>query len=248
MADHDPDLIPCPLDEEEEKWVDSAAKWILEEFGEEYLRGKSQVLPTREFFDRNFRGEEEDADWVLQKLCDIMDVDPASIVLVFHSEGPEHLSEAVMTQPVRKVDGTAGHYLEREDGRFEISIETQGLSDTVSLLATMGHELAHVKLLGEGRIPENDEALTDLLPVFFGLGIFSANGVHRTQSWRGAGYSGWRISRQGYLPQRVFGYAIAQWTLFRGDEPKAIAKHLDTNARAAFEDTLRYLDQGERED
>lgn len=249
MADLDVDPVHCPLDEEEERWVDEVAKWVLAVFGEEYLRGKPQILPTRDFFDRKFDGSEADADWVLRKLCGIMDVDPERIVLVFHSEGPVQVSEAVMTQLDPKdpgaVSGTAGHYIEREDGRFEISIETEGLKDTPALLATMGHELAHVKLLGERRIDENDELLTDLLPVFFGLGIFAANGVHRSSSWRGSGYGGWRISRQGYLPQRVFGYAIAQWSLFRGDAPKAISRHLDPNAKASFEETLRYLAQGE---
>lgn len=234
-----------PLSEEEEAWVEQAAQWFLAEFGSDYLLSKPILLPTRGFFDRKFSGTEEDADYLLTKLGGIMDVDPEKVVLVFHSEEPMHLSEAVMSQPVKREKGVAGHFVEREDGRFEISLETGGLKDTVALIATLGHELAHVKLLGERRIEENDEQLTDLLPVFFGLGIFSANGVHRSSSWKGVSYGGWSIKKTGYLPQRIFGYALAQWTLYRGDDPKAISKHLDPNAKAAFEATLLYLDLGE---
>lgn len=237
----------CPLSEEEEDWVDRTAKWVLAEFGSDYLLSKPLVLPTREFFARKFTGTEEDADHLLLMLCGIMDVDPERIVLVFHSEEPMHLSEAVMSQPVKKVMGVAGHYVEREDGRFEVSLETGGLKDTVSLISTLAHELAHVKLLGERRIEENNEDLTDLLPVFFGLGIFAANGVHRSRSWRGVSYSGWSIHKQGYLPQRIFGYALAQWALYRGEEGEAIAKHLDANPKAAFEETIRYLENSEKE-
>ena len=55
-----------------------------------------------------------------------------------------------------------------------------------SIVATCAHELAHVVLLGQGRISldaEDHEQLADLLPVFFGLGVFSANAVIRERNW-----------------------------------------------------------------
>jgi hypothetical protein len=243
MSEAGPDPeFDCPLSEEEEAWVEQAARWVLATFGKDFLLSRPILLPTRGFFDRRFDGTEADADHLLIRLCEVMDLDPSRIVLVFHSEEQIHLSEGLMSQPLKREKGVAGHYIEREDGRFEISLETGGLQDTVALIATLSHEMAHVKLLGEKRIEENDEQLTDLLPVFFGLGVFMANGVHRFRTWRGAAYSGWHINRIGYLPQRVFGFALAQWCLYRGDDPKAIAKHLDPNAKAAFEATLLYLE------
>ena len=69
-------------------------------------------------------------------------------------------------------EGASGHYIKRRD-KFVISLESSQLTDPMSLVATVAHELGHVRLLGEARIHggfEDHEPLTDLLTVFFGLG------------------------------------------------------------------------------
>ncbi len=60
----------------------------------------------------------------------------------------------------------------------------------MGLVGTMAHELAHVRLLGESRIMRevfDNELLTDLTGVHFGLGIFLAN---TSRNWD-SHYSQW---------------------------------------------------------
>ncbi len=81
--------------------------------------------------------------------------------------------------------GRSGLYQD-EGGVYRIWIEVTNLDAPFSIVATCAHELAHVVLLGQGRISpdaEDHEQLADLLPVFFGLGVFSANAVIRERNW-----------------------------------------------------------------
>jgi hypothetical protein len=108
----------------------------------------------------------------------------------------------------------------------------------------MAHELAHVHLLGDGRITHDEqdhEPLTDLTTVFLGLGIFTANSVVHESRWSADGWSGWRIGRQGYLSEPMYGYAFALFAWARGETKPPWQNHLRLNVRSVFKDSLRYL-------
>jgi len=52
----------------------------------------------------------------------------------------------------------------------------------MGLIGTTAHEVAHVLLLADGRISREEpdmEPFTDLLTVYLGLGIFTANTAFR---------------------------------------------------------------------
>ncbi len=86
------------------------------------------------------------------------------------------------------------------------------------MVATLAHELGHIHLLGHGRISddvEDHEPLTDLLTVFFGMGIFTANAVMYEQYWENGVLSGWSMGRRGYLGMPVYGYALARFARLR---------------------------------
>ena len=56
------------------------------------------------------------------------------------------------------------------------------MKDPVALVATLAHELGHVILLRPGLVDRDDpdmEQLNDLLMVFLGFGIFTANSAFR---------------------------------------------------------------------
>ena len=54
------------------------------------------------------------------------------------------------------------------------------LDEPENMVAVLAHEIAHIKLPGESRMEENDERITDLTTIFFGLGIFNANAAFQT--------------------------------------------------------------------
>jgi hypothetical protein len=95
-------------------------------------------------------------------------------------------------------------------------------------------------LLGDGRVSasrEDQEPLTDLLTVFFGLGIFTANAAFEyMQDTRR-----YRTSRLGYLTEPMYGYALARYAWLRGETNPPWARYLDTNPRTFLKRGLRYI-------
>jgi len=85
-------------------------------------------------------------------------------------------------------------------------------------------------LLGENRIKENDEPLTDLAIVIFGLGIFGANTAFKTAKRRES-YS-W--SSNGYLSQMEWGYALALFAHLRRELSPKWIDHLTPNVKSDF--------------
>ena len=170
----------CPIDPDNRAWVDSRWTWLEGQFGIERIRKCSVVLPRPEFFPDPYTGTRQDVRRMLDRVCCYMDLDPGCIKLSLYDEQAGR-------HPMfgDKWQGTVGLY-NQEGGKFRISIEAANLHDPLAPLATIAHELAHVHLLGHKRLSgkeDDHEPLTDLLTVFLGLGVLSANSVIREQSW-----------------------------------------------------------------
>jgi hypothetical protein len=104
-------------------------------------------------------------------------------------------------------------------------------------VATLAHEFSHIKLLGEKRLDLNDEHLTDLTPVVFGLGIFNANSAFKDfKSFDGYGHNS-----LGYLKQREWGYALALYAYFRYEENPGWLKFVTPNIRSDFKKSMEFI-------
>src|SRR5262249_7891588 len=133
--------------------------------------------------------------------------------------------------PDTQLPGAAGHYARGEQTTIRIA-ESQ-LANPMFLIGTLAHELAHEILLGQGYLTEevaDHELITDLLPVFLGVGIFAAN----VTLYEDRGIDWWSIGKQGYLPARQFGYAMALFTFLRDDRDVTWAKHLRLDVSTTF--------------
>ena len=120
------------------------------------------------------------------------------------------------------------------------------MSDATQLVATVAHELGHVRLLGEGRVHsgyEDHESLTDLLTVFLGLGVFTANTVFSFRQWTDAFSQGWQTERRGYMTEEMFGYALALFAWVRGESNPAWSQHLGGSVSAYFKRGHKYLEK-----
>ncbi|HEX5597047.1 MAG TPA: hypothetical protein VFX61_13680 [Micromonosporaceae bacterium] len=227
----------CPVRQVEQEWIENSLDWLLAEFGSVRLRD-AVVLPTDEFFPGTYRGSREDIESVFDRLCVHMDIDPARVMLEHYADDVERELAAYVPISSRSV-GAAGHYQVR-DGRPIIAIRDDQAASPVALVATIAHELGHVLLLGDRRISEHredHEPLTDLLTVFFGLGIFSANAAFQFSQDE----SYYRTSRLGYLTEPMFGYALARYAWLRGEMDPPWARYLTTNPRAFLNRGLRFL-------
>jgi hypothetical protein len=90
------------------------------------------------------------------------------------------------------------------------------------------------------KMPDH-EPMTDLLTVFLGLGVFTANSAGRFKQFQDDRSQGWSMQRMGYLPEEVFGYALARFTVERGEDKPEWLRHLSTNVRAYFKRSRAWL-------
>jgi hypothetical protein len=226
----------CPIDPATRHWIDTRWAWLEGQFGPGLLCNGRVILPRPEFFPDPFHGTEDDARRMLDRVCTYMSIEPATVELSFYQDR-NPVYEGVWRH------GTAGLY-HPDGGKFRIWVEVANLDDPLAMVGTMAHELGHVHLLGHGRISdaaEDHEPLTDLLTVYFGMGVFTANSVIREHYWHAGQISGWSMGRRGYLGMPVYGYAFARFARARGEDGSAWARELRLDVRSAFKQAMRFL-------
>ncbi len=234
----------CPVEAADKVWIEESMLWLIEEFGSDTLRSVMVVLPTDEFFPETFSEDEDDVHALVNRVCGYMGVNPDRVELEFFTDHNSGLQRSLPSYESSH-GGVAGHYLKRR-GRFVVSLESSQVSDPVCLVATVAHELGHVRLLGEGRVHtgyEDHEPLTDLLTVFFGLGVFTGNSVFSFRQWTDAYSQGWQTERRGYMTAEMVGYALALFAWVRGESNPAWSKHLNGNVGAYFKSGHKYLEK-----
>ena len=225
----------CPIPEENRLWIEGAFKWLLKAFGKEDVISRKILRPTADDFPFEFDQSEADAYTLLPFIAGQMEVEPSKIELRFYDQTLAEFSSGagkIFSQQAPGEQYSAGTYnTKKREGRFIISIEATQLKDTENLIATLAHEIAHIKLIGEKRIKENDEYLTDLVPVIYGLGIFNANSSFKFY----ANQDSWGYNKQGYLSQQEWGYALALFAFIRNEARKtAWINYLTPNIRSDF--------------
>lgn len=229
----------CPCDPTAKAWVEERLEWLAEEFDDNAFSGRRIVLPTPEFFPDTYDGTKKTVRKLLDQVCAYMDVIPALVALKFVADAGKLW---LVNESGQDLPGAAGTYEEGER-KFIIRIDKSGLDDPMGLVGTMAHELAHVRLLGESRIMSEEfdnELLTDLTVVHFGLGIFLAN---TPRNWE-SGYTKWpetELLKPEYMTPPMFGWALAHLAWFRGEEKPEWAKHLNGGARSNLLQGVRYL-------
>jgi hypothetical protein len=249
----------CPCDTAAKAWVERRLQWLSDEFDDHAFNGRRVVLPTPEFFPDPYDGSQLSVRKLLDRVCGYMDVDTDLITLRFQSRGGKVW---LVNGAGQGIPDAAGTYEESgsqfdDDGEFIpirprrygdpdpkiITLDTSGLENQMTLVGTMAHELAHVRLMGERRLRGDEfdnELLTDLTVVFFGLGIFLANAP---RSWESqfTKWPGTSLIKPEYMTRPMFGYALAHLAWFQGQEFPDWAKHLHWNARAEFKQAVRFL-------
>jgi hypothetical protein len=246
----------CPVVEREQHWIESSMDWFCGQFGDGAVR-RPVILPTDDYFPGTYTGTDDEVRAVVRRVSGYMGVDSDSVEVEFYRQSAPDV--AGLAQPSQR--GTAGHYVVR-DGRPVVGIEDAMAARPMALVATIAHELGHHLLLGANRIApdrKDGEPLTDLLTVYFGLGIFGANAAldfsrpyraarERLTSSRGVVRPGWRASRLGYMTEPMFGYALARYAWLRGEEHPVWMSYVDGNPRDAMRKGLRYLNRPSTED
>jgi hypothetical protein len=227
----------CPVSAKAQGWIEDSLQWLREEFGGAALNGEV-VQPGSMFPPGSYSGTEADLHVALRRLCTRMSV-KLDAIRVDLSDDPDVPELGPRVPIVSQFSGAAGHF-QRDGDMFVVAVRRRQLRDQVALTATLAHELAHARLLGEQRIDpgrKDQEQLTDLTTVFFGLGVFTANAAFDFSQSE----FGWKTSQLGYLGEALFGYALAYYAHLRGEEDPPWARALDTNPRVYMHKGLRFL-------
>ena len=231
----------CPIDKEDQSWVRDKLDWIDKEMFP--LETRETILPTKSFFDHDFKGGEDDAEYVLQKVADIFKTSIEDIELGYYSEEPLELDRGMITQ-TEDGKGSAGMYSQSGD-KYYIDIEIQQLQRPESLITTIAHELSHYVLIGLNHIYEDSEEnewLTDLFTIANGFGVFMGNTKFEFQQWNeGDGWGGWKYEIQGYLPQQLIGYIMAEIEMKKSKEIPDWIRFMKDDFRKDFEKSMKYL-------
>ncbi len=228
----------CPCDPAAKAWVEQRLQWLSEEFDDSAFSGRRVVLPTPRFFPDRYDGSEDTVRALLDRVCDYMDVVPDLVDLEIVAK----TRLGLVNDAGQEIPGAAGTYQEG-DQKFLVRLDRSGLHDPMGLVGTIAHELAHVRLLGESRISRkafDNELVTDLTVVHFGLGIFLAN---TPRTWASQ-YTTWpdsKLRKPEYMTPPMFGWALAHLAWFRGEQKPQWARHLSMGARANLRQGIQYL-------
>jgi hypothetical protein len=240
----------CPVDRASQKWLERSMYWMGNQFGAEVCY-RDPVLPTEGFLSSaGYSASPEGIEAVVSHLCELMLIERDRIRLELFDGSVD----AGM-----KDTRAVGHF-RVVDGRVVVALDESEASDPAVLTAIAVHELCHVRLLGEHRIQRgrpDGERLTDLLTVYFGFGIFSANAAMRfTRANRGwmivpngafedrelnaaSRFDGYR--RLGYLRSAEFGYALACYSWLRREQGPSWARYLNPGPFSSMKQGLAYL-------
>jgi len=236
-----------PVGEEERQWVDEGFRRLEKMLGRQRMLGAKVVLPEAGHFPDPCDKTPEAAERLFQRVCGYVHVERSRIELEIFPDETDELRE-ILPYWHGNSGGCAGLYthdaaldIDRENGgdelRMVVAVRSTQLKDPLSLVATMAHELGHVILLGGGLMnPEtpDHEPMTDLLTIFLGLGIFTANSAGRFKQYQDERKQGWSMQRLGYLREEIYGYALARFARERGEAKPEWVKHLSTNVRVYY--------------
>ena len=230
-----------PIDENSRRWIEHNMSWFINQFGADTFHNLPTLLPAAEHFPFPFDGTQKTAFNGLTLLCDRMNVNSEDINLEFYTDQLFKLNldsvYPIYANTAQNEVHSTGLYFGKDEGKYTIALENGLLSHPFKLIATLSHELGHIKLLGEARLIENDEYVTDLLTVFFGTGIFNANASYLEEK---TAYS-FAWSRSGYFSQQEWGYALAIYAYMREDDNPDWIKHLTLNIQSDFKKSFRYI-------
>jgi hypothetical protein len=237
-----------PLDEKQKEWIEKSFQWLLGQFGVEYFLQHKIILPEVSFFPDKYDGTEESVVMIVKRVCSYMDVNPDLIDVEYLVDRDDTAARHRLGGE-ENYSGAAGLYFTKksEETRKKIAINVSTFKNPTKLVATVAHELGHVLLLGGGKISPEDkdhEYLTDLLTVFLGLGIFTANSAFQFSQWQDYSHQGWNASRLGYMTEEMFGYSLAAYAWMRDDTRPKWSNHLAMNVGHYFKQSLKYLEKG----
>jgi hypothetical protein len=232
-----------PITPEQQLRIDDSFLRLAALLGTDRLFHATVVLPTPKHFPDPYDRSEVSLQRMFDRVANQMQVNPANIDLTLFVSGDDLTRELVPFYS-GSTSGAAGLYHHDPADRPRISIDQRQLEDPVALVAVLAHELGHIILLRPGLVDRDDpymEPLNDLLTIFLGFGIFTANAAFRFEQHSDNTSQGWSTRRLGYLSEQELGYALARFAYERGEGKPAWISFLSTNVASYLKRSAAWL-------
>jgi hypothetical protein len=224
-----------PINDDRRTWVEENFHWLTTHFDPHSILNRKVLIPHYSDFPIRYNGDPQTADETLNIVATQMEIHPSQLTLTLQdnriSTGGGLFGNGTISLVTEESDKNSGTWQGKNaDGKYPLSLNISALTFPETMVATLARQLARIKLIGEGRMTEIDEPLTDLTTVIFGLGVFNANAALATfpsgQSW------GW--TKLGALTQMEWGYALALFARFRNEKTPDWVQHLTKNVKSDY--------------
>ncbi len=216
------------------RWIRTSMDWLVAEFGRDVLL--RPIAVPGDLIPNGYDGSLAAATELCGRVDNRMDLRPGQCGLSFELNG---VRRSVSSMVVKE---QSGRWI-RGNGSNEIQLAPALTADPVALIAIYAHEVGHELLLGSGRISlarrPDHEPLTDLITVFYGLGIFTANAAYERRP-RPNGRGKQPLAR-GYLREAALSEALAHYAKLRGERHPEWDRYLDPPVRRGLHNQLAIL-------
>ncbi|MBB5983413.1 hypothetical protein [Kribbella solani] len=215
------------------RWIRASMDWLVAEFGRDVphrpIAVPADLIPVA------YDGSHAAATELCGRVDGRMDLRPGQCGLSFELD-------CVRRPGGGTVKEQSGRWMRGTEQNL-IQLAPALPADPVALIAIYAHEVGHELLLGSGRITPaarpDHESLTDLLTVFYGLGIFTANAAYERRP-RPNGRGKQPLAR-GYLREAALSEALAYYAMLRGERHPEWERHLDAPVRRGMRNQLAVL-------
>ena len=233
-----------PLDYDLRKFFEYNLLWLMEEFPVPKIEERKLLIPNTDDFPIEWNRTKQNAFDSLDRVCQQMQVSADLIELGFEESG---IKESDMGGSVIFVESDPEapqqFHANNSDGKSTITLAENLLDKPNTLIATLAHEIAQIRLVDEKRIADADVMLADLTTVFFGFGLFNANAAFEF----GQEFDRWGYNSLGYLKLEEWAYALALFSFLRNEDNPTWKQYLSKTLTSDFEKSLRYIAENEDE-
>jgi hypothetical protein len=208
-----------PLAQKQLDWADRSFQRLGAVLGAHRLLDATVMLPTQECFPDPYDKSEKSLRRMVDRVAEAMMVDPTCIDVELFSSDYD-VAKMLVPHFSGRDTSPGGLYFHLPEERQRIAVNASQLNEPIALVAVIAHEIGHVILLRPAHIQGDEpdmEPLNDLLTIFLGFGVFTANAAFRFSQYTSNQTQGWSTNRLGYLSEPMLGYALARFAYERGE-------------------------------
>lgn len=232
---------PKLIDKASAAWIFDRFGWVIETFSiEKSVQETELVLPTADHFPPSDEGRELSHHLfrIVQTFCGVEDW-KFELQEVTINE-PKPVGPGMLLQPLTQA--------ELDDPNAEspyIPIEFVASQRAEVMIWSYSHQIAW-KLMQSSDWPDEfqaDEAhlIADLITIYLGFGIFSANCAFESAAFHSALEFGWSSQQHGSLPEDSRLFALAIFMAIAGSSPAIALPHLKARLRKRFNKACRQV-------